>query len=301
MRLHTGEKPYHCSHCDRQFVQVANLRRHLRVHTGERPYVCDICHNKFSDSNQLKAHQLIHKDEKPFDCKQCQQRFRRKHHFVQHKCVGTIGGSTVSAVNISTITNTAALIGSTSKNLRPIAVRVGKKKSLNPKFNSTNLIVKSERIDEDEEESNSLMEEEEDDEEEEVMDEEEDDDKNNISTMNVDNVVEENYNDVDENMDVEMYKAARQQPLNLSYAVDLPVQTEPEDLSMGSSRSRFDESFGNIINHSNNSNSYNKSVSRIGFVNGSSSPISGLGSEVDDEDSCNASYQISIPSPMSAR
>ena len=34
----SGEKPYSCPHCDRQFVQVANLRRHVRVHTGERPY-----------------------------------------------------------------------------------------------------------------------------------------------------------------------------------------------------------------------------------------------------------------------
>lgn len=86
MRLHTGEKPYHCSHCDRQFVQVANLRRHLRVHTGERPYACELCSAKFSDSNQLKAHLLIHKGEKPFECEQCQMRFRRRHHLMHHKC-----------------------------------------------------------------------------------------------------------------------------------------------------------------------------------------------------------------------
>lgn len=86
MRLHTGEKPYHCSHCDRQFVQVANLRRHLRVHTGERPYACELCAAKFSDSNQLKAHLLIHKGEKPFECEHCQMRFRRRHHLMHHKC-----------------------------------------------------------------------------------------------------------------------------------------------------------------------------------------------------------------------
>lgn len=86
MRLHTGEKPYHCNHCERQFVQVANLRRHLRVHTGERPYACDICSSKFSDSNQLKAHSLIHKGEKPFECQTCQTRFRRRHHMMHHKC-----------------------------------------------------------------------------------------------------------------------------------------------------------------------------------------------------------------------
>lgn len=34
MRLHSGEKPFRCSHpnCDRQFVQVANLRRHMKTH-----------------------------------------------------------------------------------------------------------------------------------------------------------------------------------------------------------------------------------------------------------------------------
>lgn len=110
MRLHTGEKPYHCSHCDRQFVQVANLRRHLRVHTGERPYACELCSAKFSDSNQLKAHLLIHKGEKPFECEHCRMRFRRRHHLMHHKC-GLAGSITTASSNAS---STRSQIGSPS-------------------------------------------------------------------------------------------------------------------------------------------------------------------------------------------
>ena len=42
MRLHSGERPYSCSHpnCNRQFVQVANLRRHMKTH-DDKEKMCD--------------------------------------------------------------------------------------------------------------------------------------------------------------------------------------------------------------------------------------------------------------------
>ena len=58
MRIHTGEKPYHCNHSDKASSIKENLKSHMRVHTGERPYQCSHCYKAFSQKENLKYHRI---------------------------------------------------------------------------------------------------------------------------------------------------------------------------------------------------------------------------------------------------
>ncbi|KAJ1159160.1 hypothetical protein NDU88_011829, partial [Pleurodeles waltl] len=46
-KIHTGEKPYQCTECEKAFSTNGNLKQHQKIHTGEKPYECTECNKAF--------------------------------------------------------------------------------------------------------------------------------------------------------------------------------------------------------------------------------------------------------------
>lgn len=79
VRIHTKEKPHHCTECPKSFSRAENLKIHIRSHSGEKPYVCPVegCNKAYSNSSDRFKHTRTHSTEKPYFCKfpSCSKRY----------------------------------------------------------------------------------------------------------------------------------------------------------------------------------------------------------------------------------
>lgn len=54
-----------CKYCLKDFSDVYKLRRHLLLHTGEKPFSCELCGKDFNRKDVLRVHmQKVHFDER---------------------------------------------------------------------------------------------------------------------------------------------------------------------------------------------------------------------------------------------
>uniref|UniRef100_A0A3B5QK14 C2H2-type domain-containing protein n=1 Tax=Xiphophorus maculatus TaxID=8083 RepID=A0A3B5QK14_XIPMA len=89
--IHSGDKPFKCPECGKNFGRASHLKTHRRLHTGEKPFKCTYCSKSFTQKAGLLAHIRLHTGERPYKCEQCGAGFRSMSTLLSHKALEAAG------------------------------------------------------------------------------------------------------------------------------------------------------------------------------------------------------------------
>lgn len=89
LRLHSGDRPYKCRYCEKEFVASTTLRKHLQGHLGFTNRKCETCGKEFkkisSYTMHLKTHISPNSPENPHICEICGRAFAIKWQLSVHQ------------------------------------------------------------------------------------------------------------------------------------------------------------------------------------------------------------------------
>ena len=61
MRVHTGQKSFHCTVCLKTFCTKQSLQNHMNIHYGVQPHACTSCDKQYRfQANLIQHRRRVH-------------------------------------------------------------------------------------------------------------------------------------------------------------------------------------------------------------------------------------------------